>query len=240
MILTKVKNNLQDPAYYFSQILGILSVSFLVIIWLYLARIGLVKLTNQQIIFYFFSILSFNYLFTYSLIDSVANRFKYQAQSFLLNPCSIYKTLFIKDFLPIILNNLPLIILSLLVSLIFDLSLNQFLFFIFLQIIVHLVYFFISIIGAIFQVLLNWDYISFAFRFLGQTWNGSYIPLIFLTGSFLSFALFLPIFYSGVPFQLLLTPHLDFRFLLNIFIFGIISFIVSFFMLRHFQKYVQQ
>lgn len=240
MIFTRVKNNLTNPAYYFSQILGIISISFLTIVWLYLAKSGFIKQNNFQIISYYFSIYAFYYLFTYSLIDRIAVRFQ-SPETFLLLPGSIYKKLFIKEFLPLICDNLPLIVISLILFLfINNFSPIQLIIFILLQLIIHLIYFFISIIGAILQILLNWSYISFSFRFIGQTWNGSYVPLIFLSGKLLSFALFLPIFYSGIPFQLFLVSVFDYRYFLNILIYIPIIFFCSFFMLFRFKQYVQQ
>jgi len=241
MIFAKIKNNLLDPAYYFSQILGLLSSSFLIILWLYLSKLKLVQLSNIQIILYFISIYSYFYLFTYSLIDRLAARLATGSQSFLLSPKSVYTTLFVKDYLPILVDNIPLIFLSLLLVIFTGvLPLNKLIYFIFLQFTVHLIYFFTSVIGAIFQLLLNWGFISFSFRFIGQTWNGSYIPLIFLSGGFLSFALFLPIFYSGIPFQLLLVQDLDYRLIINLFVFLFISFTMSYLLLARFKTHVQE
>lgn len=241
MITVRLKNNLSDPAFYFSQSLGVLSVSFLIILWVYLSHLKLIDLTLVQIVVYFISIYAYMYLFTYSLVDRFATRFSSQTQSFLLNPHSVYATLFTKDFLPILVDNLPLIVVSLAVSLFSGvLPPSRLLYFLLLLIIVHLIYFFTCLIGAILQILLNWDFISFSFRFIGQTWNGSYIPLIFLSGNFLTFALYLPIFYTGVPFQLLLVPILDPRFFINIVIFLLLSFGLSYLLLRRFQAHVQE
>ncbi|MBU0975249.1 MAG: hypothetical protein ABIE03_05345 [Patescibacteria group bacterium] len=240
MLLKRLINNLKNPTYYFSQVFGSAAYVFLIVLWIFLKDESNLQISNTQIILYFLMIYSFNYLFTFSFVDTVVARLKDKAEQFWLSPGSAYKTFFRKDLLPVIIDNLPLMFLSVACSLALGLiSSKTLLLFLGLIVLTHICHFFLSIIFALLKFYLNWEWVSFSLRYIGLTWNGSYLPLIFFKGIFLKILVFLPFLHSGLATQLLLDEQLNGHFVINVLVYILVFLFTSLYMLKNFKKYSQ-
>lgn len=233
-------NNLKNPTYYFSQIFGAFAYLFLIVLWIYLKNESNLEVTNTQIINYFLFIYSFNYMFTFSFVDRVVARLEEKSEQFWLNPKNAYLLFLKKDFLPIIIDKIPLIVVTLLIAVCINLLSPKFAaLFILLSIISHICHFFLSVTFAILKFYLNWEWVSFSLRFIGLTWNGSYLPIVFIKGIFLKITLVLPFLHSGVPMQLIFDPDIKTAYILNILVYTLIFSILSLILLKNYKRYVQ-
>ncbi|MDD3646874.1 MAG: hypothetical protein PHS44_00015 [Candidatus Dojkabacteria bacterium] len=240
MIKNRLIKNLKSPTYYFSQVFGSAAYVFLIVLWIFLRDRSNLGVTNTQIVMYFITIYSFNYLFTFNFVDAVVARLKEKSELFWLNPTSALRIFFSKDFLPIIIDNLPLAFLSVASSLALQLiSPQALILFLGLIILTHICHFFLSITFALLKFYLRWEWVSFSLRYIGLTWNGSYLPLIFFKGIFYKILIALPFLHSGLAIQLLLNEQLNVTFLLNVLVFTLIFVLTSLYMLHNFKKFQQ-
>lgn len=240
MIIRRLTNNLTNPSYYFTQIFGGAAYLLLIVLWHYLKSNSNLEISSNQIILYFLTIYAFNYLFIFSLIDSIVERFQKKSEQFWLNPASSYKIILTKDFLPIIIDNLPLMFITTLASCVIGIfNFKALVLFIPLLILTHLCYFFLSITFAVLQTYLNWEWISFSLRYIGLPWNGSYLPLCLMSGIFSKITNLLPFLHSGLPMQLIICKEINLIFIINILVFTGIFILTSLILMRNYKNYVQ-
>lgn len=189
--------------YYVSLFFTLLYVFFIMILWLYLNNNGGVGVTNLQVVLYFLGVAIFQYLFTYSFADDVTDVLGNNLDNVLLNPISIYTFLFKKRFLVYIRDAmLPGIVLMLGLYFLDILNLEQIMLMGVFFILGNSYYFFFSITMAIIGLMINWsEWIGFSLRFIGFVWNGSYIPLVFMTGVLSIVTKILPFMPSGLFLQ---------------------------------------
>lgn len=240
MLIRRLKNNLTNPSYYFTQTFGAAAYLFLIVLWHYLKNNSNLEISSSQIIVYFSTIYAFNYLFIFKLVDSIIERFKNKSQQFWLNPTSVYKIIFKKDFLPIIIDHIPLIFITTSISIIIKIFNIETLFvFMLLLILAHICYFFLSITFAILQIYLNFEWLSFSLRYIGLTWNGSYLPLIYISGIFLKVCNVLPFLHTGMPMQLIIDRNIYLPFVYNTFLYTTVFILTSLFLMKSYKKYIQ-
>lgn len=189
--------------YYVSLFFTLLYISFIMILWLYLNKNGEIDVTNLQVVLYFLGVAVFQYLFTYSFADDVSDVLGNNLDNVLLNPISIFAYLFKKRFLVYIRDAmLPGIVLLLGLYFLDILTLEQIMLIGVFFILGNCYYFFLSITMAIIGLMINWsEWIGFSLRFIGFVWNGSYIPLVFMTGTLSTVTKILPFMPSGLFLQ---------------------------------------
>lgn len=203
--LLQFRENFTDPAYYFKQLLKLSLPAFVLFFWIYLSGQGIVSVGAETLVGYFFGIAAFNYLFTYVVAAKILEEtFTEKSSVMLLKSGRFIINLVKKTLIPEVVNGLLLIVLYFVfinVAGIVDLIGTSEI--IILLGVANLGYFLFCFNMAIFCKLIKLDtYADFSMRYIGFTFNGSYIPYV-LTGTFwLGVITATPFFMSGAPFQI--------------------------------------
>lgn len=189
--------------YWFERWLTLLSVSFIMALWIYAKKGGYIDVDYRNIILYFTFVATFNYLFNFEFTNKVTDFLKSELDELLLLPMKIDSLIFKKYLLPLILQSAGLGMVAFFIALAINvISITSIPLILGLLLIAHIHYYLFSISMAIIGQYINWsEYIGFAMRFIGQTWNGSFIPFSLFSGKVLAILKILPFFANGLFLQ---------------------------------------
>ena len=240
-----VINNLKSGDYYFAQIFGASSALFLMILWVYLNRRHDLELTTGQIVMYFFTVYALSFLFNFTLVDKFVHLLHNSPHQLLLVPK--HKLIFMinKALPPILLEAAPLIVLAFALSVVFGIFTWQtailFVLFLLYAIIAYIA---MSLAFALMEFFIRLDsdgfgFTSFFLQWVGFTWNGSFIPLMFVRGVFASMLAFLPFAFAALPISLIFNETPNTRLLFISLLYTIFFTIFSVFLIKRYEKHIQ-
>jgi len=228
-LFLNVFRELKTKDFYISLIFRFLSISFIAVFWLYLGSVTNVGISNERIVIYFLSVAIFQYLFNYDFVNDFTNILDFELEEAQLCPGGVLIFAFRNKLLPLIVKSLVLAGLLLLPYLLISglLSISTLLIMIIAFVLSNIFYYYMSISFAIISKYINWsEYMGFSLRFIGFTWNGSYIPFVFMTGTLSVILKYTPFMPSGIFLQPLWSHSFDiFPYLIYVII-GILFWIV--------------
>jgi hypothetical protein len=209
--LANVVRELKTKDFYIGLVFRILSVSFIAVFWLYLRSVTDIEISVERVIAYFFSIAAFQYLYNYDFANVFTEMLDKELDESQLAPGGVLAFAFRKKLLPLVSKSLLLgvfLFAYLLISGLVAISALPIVTLAF--ILANIYYFYISVALTIVGKYLNWsEYMGFSLRFIGFTWNGSYIPFIFMTGMLGSIVKYTPFMPSGLFLQPIWSPSFE-------------------------------
>lgn len=194
IMLNKIISNIKSFNYWFKIATSFLSVSFMLAVWLYINSVGNINAEINNIVLFFVFVGVFQYLFTFSFANDFTDLITHNYEENLLLPKDFYYLSIRKFLFKYFIEIIPIFLAAIIYGVFIEVfNLNNLLIFIFLLIISHLQYIFLSISMSFIGKLINWgEYIGFSLRFIGVTWIGAYIPYIFFSGFLLTILQLLP------------------------------------------------
>lgn len=207
--MKQILTQLKTFEFYYKHVISFLSVSFIALMWIYMKGHGWVEYSVAQIVTYFLFIGTFYYLFVQNTAEKLSSLLYENNEGLWLLPGNLFYQFYKKSLLPKIYNVAPIfILLSILSFLTGVVSIVQLLEFFVLLVVTHVGYMFLSFNVIWITRQFNWEsYGAFALRFIGMTWNGAYIPFVFMNASWFSIMMKTPYMVLGAPFQVLLKEE---------------------------------
>lgn len=207
--MKKILAQLKDWNYYYKFAISLISVSFVLFLWLYMKGEGYIEYSYTQIFTYYAYIAIFFYLFIQSCAQSLSSELYKENSTIWLSKQSLLLNIIKTSLLPNIINVTPLFIFVSSLALIFNgINVLELLQMTLLIVISHVGYFFLSFNTIWLTRLFNWNsYGAFALRFIGMTWNGAYIPFLFMNEYWFDIMMKTPYMILGAPFQIILKSE---------------------------------
>jgi hypothetical protein len=170
---------------------------------------GQIEFSSVQIIYYFAFIGNFYYLFIQSTAESLSSLMYEESESLWLQSGSIFTQFVKKTLLPKAVAAIPMFVVLLIIGLGFSIiNIVQVFEFVLLLILSHIGYMYLSFNVIWLTRQFHWEsYGAFALRFIGMTWNGGYIPFVFMSAFWFDIAMKTPYMILGAPFQILLKAE---------------------------------
>jgi len=202
---------LKTKDFYVALVFRVLSISFIAVFWLYLRSVTDIEISIERVVAYFLAIATFQYLFNYDFANDFTEMLESELEEAQLSPGGVLIFAFRNKFLPLLSKSLVLAIFLFTYLLAFGLlNLSSLPIMVLAFILANIFYYYISIALTIIGKYLNWsEYMGFSLRFIGFTWNGSYIPFIFMTGMLGSILKFTPFMPSGLFLQPIWSASFD-------------------------------
>lgn len=190
--------------YYLNLIFAFIPTLFIIQLWQYLGRFFELGVNREQLVLYFVLVYSVAPFFHFAFVKSLfAHIFKDDTDLILL-PRPFLITIFVKVYRPLVIAQLPLVLLSLgLFAYFIELDVRQFLLFSALIVFSFIYHFFFALLLALMFVKTKVAlWLDFFLRQEAFLWGGAYVPLLFFPEFLRQIIYFIPFAYSVLAGQL--------------------------------------
>lgn len=241
MTLKPLIAQLKSIDYYLNLLFSFVPTLFIIQLWRYLSRFFDLGVGSDRLILYFILVYSLSPFFHFSFIKQMYAKIFQDESSYLLRPEHILRIVLDKIYWPIILAQLPLILLSASLYWYFIqpsvLGLVYFIGLILFGLIYH--FFFAVALTLIFVKTKVTPWLDFFLRQEAYLWGGAYVPLIFFPHFFQAAVFKIPFAYSVLAGLLYLDYWPSATDLFPIASYLLIFMILAFWLTKKFINYVQ-
>ncbi len=241
MTLKPLLGQLKTAEYYLNLLFAFIPTLFIIQLWRYLSRFFDLGLSGERLVLYFILIYSLSPFFHFSLVKQLYGKIFSDESTSLLNPQPLMKIIFNKVYWPLILGQLPLVLLS--ISLFWYwlqptvLGLSVFTGLIVLGFIYH--FFFALSLALIFHKTKVTNWLDFFLRQEAYLWGGAYVPLIFFPDFLKGLIFKIPFAYSSLAGLLYLDYWPSAADFVPVLIYLAIFTLLSFWLIKKFTRYAQ-